>query len=107
ISSARVDPFNQSGNQVQARDAEWSLPLISLPGRSGLDLGLSLSYSSMVWTKSGPYLYFDEDISQISPGFHLGFASIQGPYFDPATHKNVYMLVSSAGRRVELRQVGD
>jgi YD repeat-containing protein len=107
ISSARVDPFNQSGNQIQARDAEWSLPLISLPGRAGLDLGLGLSYSSMVWTKSGPYLYFDEDISQISPGFHLGFASIQGPYFDPATHQKVYMLVSSAGRRVELRQVGD
>lgn len=107
ISSARVDPFNQSGSQVQARDAEWSLPLISLPGRAGLDLGLGLSYSSMVWTKSGPYLYFDEDMSQISPGFHLGFASIQGPYFDPASHQKVYMLVSSAGRRMELRQVGD
>jgi YD repeat-containing protein len=107
ISSARVDPFNQSGNQIQARDAEWSLPIISLPGRAGLDLGLGLSYSSMVWTKSGPYLYFDEDISQISPGFHLGFASIQGPYFDPLTHKKIYMLVTSAGRRVELRQVGD
>jgi len=107
ISSARVDPFNQSGDQIQARDAEWGLPLINLPGRAGLDLGLGLSYSSLVWTKSGPYLYFDEDISQISPGFHLGFASIQGPYFDALTHKKVYMLVSSSGQRTELRQVGD
>lgn len=107
ISSARIDAFNQSGDQIQARDAEWSLPLLSLPGRAGLDLGLGISYSSLVWTKSGPYLYFDEDISQISPGFHLGFASIQGPYFDALTHKKAYILVSSAGRRVELRQVGD
>ena len=105
ISSARVNPFNQTGSQIRARDAEWSLPLISLPGRAGLDLGLSLSYSSLVWTKSGPYLYFDEDISQISPGFHLGFAAIQGPTFDPVTSRKVFVLVSSAGSRVELRQV--
>jgi hypothetical protein len=39
---ARLDPFNQPGNQLQARDCEWSLPLVSLPGRSGLDLGLTL-----------------------------------------------------------------
>ena len=43
------------------RDAAWSVSLLSLPGRNGLDLGLALSYSSMVWTRSGPYIYFDED----------------------------------------------
>jgi len=106
IASARVDPFNQSGDQTQARDCEWSLPLISLPGRAGLDLGLGISYSSLIYTRSGPYLYFDEDISQISPGFHLGFAAIQGPSFDPASSRKVYLLVAAAGRRAELRQVG-
>jgi RHS Repeat/Domain of unknown function (DUF4214) len=108
IASALVDPFNQTGDQLAARDCEWSLPLISLPGRAGLDLGLGLSYSSMVWTRSGPsqrpYLYFDEDYSLISPGFRLGFASIQGPYFDALVGKKIYMLISSSGRRVELRQ---
>ena len=59
--SARVDPRNQPGRGMLSRDAAWSVPLLSLPGRNGLDLGLGLSYSSMVWTRSGPYLHFDED----------------------------------------------
>jgi hypothetical protein len=38
ILSARVDPNNQTGNQLLARDAEWSMPLLSLPGRAGWTL---------------------------------------------------------------------
>ncbi|HKO99202.1 MAG TPA: DUF4214 domain-containing protein [Pyrinomonadaceae bacterium] len=106
LSSALVDPKNQPGNGLLARDAEWSLPLLSLPGRAGLDLGLSLSYSSQVWTRSGPYLYFDEDIGFPSPGFRLGFPTIQEKVFDAKVGKNVYLLLSSGGRRVELRQIG-
>ena len=112
VVAARVDPFNQTGNQLKARDCEWGLSLISLPGRAGLDLGLGLSYSSLVWTRSaGPsgapaYLYFDEDNSSISPGFRLGFAAIQGPLFDAQTARNVYLLIRSSGQRVELRQLG-
>ncbi len=67
--TARVDPRNQPGNGMLSRDARWSVPLLSLPGRNGLDLGLALSYSSMVWTRSGPYFYFDEDNGFPSPGF--------------------------------------
>jgi YD repeat-containing protein len=106
LATARVDPFNETGDQVRARDCEWGIPLLSLPGRAGLDLGLGLSYSSLVWTRSGPYAYFDEDRGSPSPGFWLGFASIRGPYFDAQTARNVYTLVTSSGRRVELRQVG-
>jgi YD repeat-containing protein len=105
--SARVDPFNQSGNQVRARDAEWNVMLLSLRGRAGLDLGLGLSYSSAaVYTRSGPYLYFDEDNGWPSPGFKLGFPTIQELYFDAQVGANVYVLITSAGSRVELRQVG-
>jgi len=104
--SARVDPFNQTGNQLAARDCEWSLPLLSLPGRAGLDLGLGLSYSSQVWTRSGSYLYFDQDTGNPSPGFRLGFATIQSQIFDAQTARSVYVLISSSGQRVELRQVG-
>jgi YD repeat-containing protein len=108
--SARVDPNNQPGTGLLARDAEWSLPLISLPGRSGLDLGLALSYSSMVWTRSGPsdhpYLYFDEDNGSPSPGFRLGFPTIQEKFFDAQMGQNVYLLITPAGGRHELRQVG-
>ena len=104
--SARVDPRNQPGRGMLSRDANWSLPLLSLPGRAGLDLGLALSYSSMVWTRSGPYIYFDEDNSFPSPGFRLGFPAVQRKAFDVQTAKNAYLLVSGNGQRVELRQVG-
>jgi YD repeat-containing protein len=106
LSTARVDPSNQTGNQLLARDCEWSVGLLNLPGRAGLDLGLGLSYSSLVWTRSGPYLYFDEDNGSPSPGFRLGFATIQWPYFDAQVGRNVYMLITSSGHRVELRQLG-
>ena len=49
--SALVDPRNQPASGMLTRDMSWSVPLLSLPGRAGLDLGLSLSYSSMVWTR--------------------------------------------------------
>jgi YD repeat-containing protein len=106
LATARVDPFNETGDQLRARDCEWGVSLLSLPGRAGLDLGLGLSYSSLVWTRSGPYAYFDEDRGSPSPGFRLGFATIQGPFFDAQVGRNAYVLVSSRGSRTELRQVG-
>lgn len=103
--TARVDPRNQPGNGMLARDANWSVPLLSLPGRAALDLGLVLSYSSQVWTKSGPYIYFDEDNGFPSPGFRLGFPTVQKKVFDAQTARNAYLLITG-GRRVELRQIG-
>lgn len=103
---ALLDPFNQSGNQLRARDCEWSLPLFSLPGRAGLDLGLTLSYSSLVWTQVGNSIYFDEDAGSPSPGFRLGFPTIGEVFFDNQANVNARLLVTAAGRRVELRQVG-
>ncbi|HEX6717738.1 MAG TPA: DUF4214 domain-containing protein [Pyrinomonadaceae bacterium] len=104
--SSRVDPRNQPGNGMLARDAVWSVSLLSLPGRAGLDLGLALSYSSIIWTRSGPYLYFDEDNGFPSPGFRLGFPTVQRKVFDAQTARNCYLLITAAGHRVELRQVG-
>jgi YD repeat-containing protein len=104
--SAQVDPRNQPGNGMLTRDASWSVPLLSLPGRAGLDLGLGLSYSSQVWTRSGPYIYFDEDNGFPSPGFRLGFPTVQRKVFDAQTARNAYLLKTAAGRRVEMRQVG-
>src|SRR5690349_22192506 len=104
--SARVDPRNQPGNGMLTRDASWSVPLLSLPGRAGLDLGLALSYSSLVWTRSGPYIYFDEDNGFPSPGFRLGFPIVQRKVFDAQTARNSFLLITAAGQRVQLRQVG-
>ena len=103
--SARVDPRNQPGNGMLTRDATWSVPLLSLPGRAGLDLGLALSYSSMVWTRSGPYIYFDEDNGFPSPGFRLGFPTVQRKVFNAQTAKSAYLMITAGGRRVELRHV--
>jgi YD repeat-containing protein len=104
--SARVDPRNEPARGMLTRDATWTVPLLTLPGRAGLDLGLTLSYSSMVWTRSGPYIYFDEDNGFPSPGFRLGFPTVQRKVFDTQTGKNVYLLITGSGNRVELRQVG-
>ncbi len=104
--TARTDGTNQPGNGMLSRDANWSITLLGLPGRSGLDLGLALSYSSAVWTRSGPYIYFDEDNGFPSPGFRLGFPTVQRRFFNALVGKNAYLLTSSGGHRVELRQVG-
>ena len=94
LPTARVDLTNETGNQLLARDCEWGVSLLSLPGRSGLDLGLGLSYSSAVWTRSGPYMYFDEDNGWPSPGFRLGFPTVQEKYFDAQVGVNVYLLIT-------------
>jgi YD repeat-containing protein len=104
--SARLNPKNQPGNGMLTRDGTWSVSLVSLPGRAGLDLGLGLSYSSAVWTRSGPYIHFDEDNGFPSPGFRLGFPVVQRRVFDAQTAKNSFLFITAAGRRVELRQVG-
>lgn len=104
--SARVDPRNQPGNGMLSREEAWNVPLVSLPGRNGLDLGLALSYSSMVWTRSGPYIYFDEDNGFPSPGFRLGFPTVQRRVFDVQSGRKSYLLITAGGQRVELRQVG-
>src|SRR5687768_5636221 len=107
--SARVNPKNQPGNGMLTRDGTWSVPLLSLPGRAGLDLGLGLSYSSMVWTRTGPdgpYIHFDEDNGFPSPGFRLGFPTVQRKVFDAQTARNSFLFITAAGRRVDLRQVG-
>jgi RHS repeat-associated protein len=106
IATALLNPFNQTGNQLQSRDCEWSLPLVSLPGRAGLDLGLTLSYSSMVWTKVGSYVYFDQDNGTPSPGFRLGFPTIGNVFLDAQANVNARMMVTSSGRRVNFLYAG-
>ena len=88
--TALVEPRNQPGHGLLARDTNWSVPLLSLPGRAGLDLGLVLSYSSQVWTRSGPYIHFDEDNGFPSTGFRLGFPTVQRKVFNAQTARNAF-----------------
>src|SRR5262249_36680257 len=106
-STARLDPINETGDESPlSRNINWKLPLVNLPGRSGLDLGLTLSYNSLVWTKIGATtVTFDDDNGFPSPGCRLGFPVLQAPYFNSEVGKYAFLLIASDGRRTELRQV--
>jgi len=108
---ARLDPRNQTGGSGEnplSQNFNWSLPLVSLPGRSGMHLGLTLAYNSLVWTRnsSSNYMSFDEDRGFPSPGFRLGFPVIQPVYFNSEVGKNAFLFIGPDGSRTELRQVG-
>jgi YD repeat-containing protein len=109
FAAARLDPSNRTGGEgadPYSRNYKFSIPLVSLPGRAGLDLGLALAYNSLVWTKEGTGVTFDADRGTPSPGFRLGFPTLQPKFYNPQTQKNAYLLVTPSGARVELRQVG-
>jgi YD repeat-containing protein len=109
FAAARLDPVNRTGSggaDPYSRNYNFNIPLVSLPGRAGLDLGLTLTYNSLVWTKDGTGVTFDADRGTPSPGFRLGFPSLQPKFYNPQAQKNAYLLVTPSGARVELRQVG-
>jgi YD repeat-containing protein len=107
FATARLDASNRTGEpgvDLVSRNFNWGIPLVGLPGRSGLDLGLSLSYNSLVWTRSGNYMLFDGDWGTPAPGFRLGFPIVQGKFYDTQAAKYAYMMMTPSGARVSLRQ---
>lgn len=107
FATERLNPSNRTGiggGDLYSGNFNWSLPLVSMPGRAGLDLGLSLSYNSLVWTKSGNHVLFDGDWGWPAPGFRLGFPVVQGKFYDTQALKPAYMLVTPSGARASLRQ---
>lgn len=76
VETARVEPHYRtggSGEDLFSGNYNWSLPIVSLPGRAGHDLNLTLVYNSLVWTKAGGQIRFDQDYGWPSPGFRFGF----------------------------------
>jgi len=109
FSVARVDNANrtgQPGEDLFSGNFNWGIPLVGLAGRSGLDLGLSLVYNSLIWTRNGSSIKFNADNGFPAPGFRLGFPTIQQKYFNPMVGANAYLMILPSGARVELRQVG-
>ncbi len=106
-SEARLDPKNQTGGGENplSRNFNFTLPLVNLQGRAELDLNLGLSHNSLVWTKTGSSISFDDDYGFPSPGFRLGFPTIQSSYFNAETNKWAYLLIGSDGSHTELRQI--
>jgi RHS repeat-associated protein len=108
FSTARRRPANETGQagvDLGSRNFGWSLPLVSLPGRAGLDLNLTLSYNSLVWTKDGSYMKFNADLGSPAPGFRVGLPTLQRRFLNSQTGIHAYMMVTPSGGRIELRQV--
>ena len=108
-STARLDPLNETGGGGEnplSRNFNWNLPFLRLPGRAELDLSLTLSYNSLVWTRSGNTISFDDDNGFPGPGFRLGFPVIQQLYYNTTVGKQAFLLIHPDGSRTELRRVG-
>jgi YD repeat-containing protein len=106
LTIARLDAANRTGSSDHfSGNHSWSVPLVTLSGRSGLDLGLSLSYNSLVWTRHGSAITFDADQGFPGPGFRLGFPIIEPRHYNELTGRYGYLLITPSGAKVELRQV--
>jgi hypothetical protein len=103
FAAARLEPRNGTGQadvDLLSGNFQWSKPVVELKGRAGLDLKLSLVYNSLIWTRQGAQVGFDVDRGQPSPGFRLGFPTIQPCYHDAQTGKNTYLMITPEGARV-------
>jgi len=109
FSGPRVLPPNETGQpgvDLGSQNANWSLPLVVLKGRADLDVNLTLTYNSLVWTKQGSFIKFNGDMGAPAPGFRLGLPTMQRRFYNATTGTWAYMMVTPSGSRVELRQVG-
>ncbi|MGE3465861.1 MAG: FG-GAP repeat domain-containing protein, partial [Pyrinomonadaceae bacterium] len=107
LGRARLDPKNETGaTNPYSQNFSWGAPLVSLPGRAGLDAGLSLSYNSLVWVRDNETneVVFDSDAANVSPGFRFGVPTLEPKYYDSAKDKFVWLMVLPSGRRVEFIQ---
>jgi YD repeat-containing protein len=105
LAVARLAPKNATGRtNLYSQNFSWGTNLVNLPGRSGLDLNLGISYNSLIWTKVGSAIVFDPDNSNLAPGFRIGFPTIEPVYYDDSKSTYSYMMVTPSGGRVEFRQ---
>ncbi|MET0753299.1 MAG: VCBS repeat-containing protein, partial [Pyrinomonadaceae bacterium] len=105
LSPARIAPINATGKtNYYSRNFAWGTGLVSLRGRSEMDLNIGLSYNSLVWTKVGSTMVFDADRSNLAPGFNFGFSRIEPSYVSSQTSTLSYLMVSPSGAKTEFRQ---
>ncbi|HKG45448.1 MAG TPA: S8 family serine peptidase [Pyrinomonadaceae bacterium] len=108
FSTARNDIVNRTGaggEDLLSGNVNFGIPILSLPGRAGLNLGLTLSYNSRVWSKANSTVAYDSDRGFPAPGFRLGFPVVQPRFYNSNTATASYLLITPAGNHVELRRV--
>ena len=109
FATARSRPENETGApgiDLGSRNFNWGTPLVTLPGRAGMDLNFGITYNSLVWTKQGSSVMFNADQGIPSPGFRLSIPTLQHRFTNVDDLATSYMLIMSSGERIELRQVG-
>jgi RHS repeat-associated protein len=108
FAAARTLPENRTGEMAGvdpgSRNFNWSMPLVNLSGRAGLDLNIALHYNSLVWTKQGNSVQFNADHGFPGPGFRLGFPVVQTRFLNSGGA--AYLLETSSGGREEMRRLG-
>jgi RHS repeat-associated protein len=78
----------------------YTIPIVSLPGRNGLDLNLALFYNSAIWTiNPGASATLNADRDFPGYGFRLGFGLIEAP----PSGQTSYLLTEPDGTKRELR----
>jgi len=108
FSTARIRPKNETGEQGEdlgSQNFNWSLPLLSLPGRAALDVNLTLYYNSLVWTRDGSFIKYNADLGSPAPGFELGLPKLQQRFTDAQTDGNAFIMVLPSGGSVEMRAI--
>lgn len=80
-----------------SQNVSYSIPVLSLPGRAGLSMSLTLAYNSKVWVKSGSTIYFDGDKGWPAVGWRLGFGRIDGKYTGPDSYNHYYLISGDGG----------
>jgi YD repeat-containing protein len=86
-----------------SRNFNWGAPIVSLPGRAGMDLDLGLSLNSLIWTRSGNNMYFNLGGSFPSPGFRLGLPELGATFYNPEAGTPSALVTMPSGRRYEFR----
>jgi YD repeat-containing protein len=108
FATARTRPENEVGDPgvtLGSRNFNWGLPIVQLPGRSGLDLSIALYYNSLVWTKQGNSIQYNADHGTPAPGFQIGLPRLQAQYLDSDDGTYAYTMITPSGGRVELKLV--
>lgn len=109
FSEPRTLPPNETGQpgvDLGSQNVNWSQSLVSLRGRAGMDLNLTITYNSLVWTKDGSFIKYNADMGNPAPGFRLGLPILQPRFLNSAINVYAYLMVTPSGGRVELRQIG-
>jgi len=100
---AQGNRVGMGGEDLLSRNYNWSTPIVSLPGRAGMNLNLGLSLNSLIWTKSGTNIYFNLAKGFPSPGFHLGFPEIGVAFYNTETATGSMLVTMPSGQMFEFR----